>query len=108
MRAALEPLLLAHRVDIFLNGHYHQYERSCRVAQGVCDPRGVVHMTVGMAGPNNYLPWGFVRPEWNRVRSLSHGYTIVDLMNRTHAYIQAVNVSQGGAPLDSFWVTRQQ
>ena len=46
MREALEPLLLRYRVDLVLCGHYHQYERSCRLAAGSCDERGPVHMTV--------------------------------------------------------------
>lgn len=106
MRNALESLLLAHKVDIVLNGHYHQYERTCRVARGACDERGPVHMTVGMAGPSNFLPWALEAPRWSRVRSLSHGHTVIDVMNTTHAYVQAVNATQGGLPLDAFWITR--
>ena len=59
-----------------------------------------------MAGPNNHLPWGLVRPRWNVVQSMSHGATIIDVMNATHAHIEALNAT-GGAALDSFWLTRE-
>lgn len=36
IRSELEPLLEANHVDLFLAGHYHSYERTCKVSQEVC------------------------------------------------------------------------
>ncbi|KAK4419782.1 putative inactive purple acid phosphatase 27 [Sesamum alatum] len=64
---AVEPLLLANKVDLALFGHVHNYERTCAVYQQECkamptkDQNGVdtydntnysapVHVVVGMAG----------------------------------------------------------
>ena len=46
----LEDLLLDADVDIALWGHFHTYQRSCRLRKGVCDESGVQHMVIGMAG----------------------------------------------------------
>jgi len=49
---AVDPVLAKHQVDLFLSGHYHSYERTCPVSQGVCHPDGSapVHIMVGAAG----------------------------------------------------------
>ena len=49
-QAALEPLLLQHRVSAVFAGHYHQYERSCPIARNACAVNGTVHVTAGIAG----------------------------------------------------------
>lgn len=36
IRAELEPLLSAYKVDLFLAGHYHSYERTCKVLEEKC------------------------------------------------------------------------
>ena len=36
LRENLEPLMNSHMVDLFLAGHYHSYERTCKVLNEVC------------------------------------------------------------------------
>lgn len=36
IREYLEPLLNSYRVDLVLAGHYHSYERTCKVFEEVC------------------------------------------------------------------------
>ena len=36
IRDNLEPLLNFYAVDLFLAGHYHSYERTCKVLDEVC------------------------------------------------------------------------
>ena len=36
IREYLEPLLETYYVDLFLAGHYHSYERTCKVLKEVC------------------------------------------------------------------------
>jgi len=59
LRTHLEPLLLQHHVDLCLAGHHHSYQRTCKVADGVCvaeaayrgtEYKAPVHAIVGMAG----------------------------------------------------------
>lgn len=55
LRAALEPLLLRHKVDATWHGHHHSYQRTCHVAQGRCVESqaaagGPVHVVIGGFG----------------------------------------------------------
>ncbi|XLS50057.1 hypothetical protein HN51_010734 [Arachis hypogaea] len=82
--AAVEPLLLANKVDLVLFGHVHNYERTCSVYQNQCkampkkDSKGVdtydhrnysapVHVVVGNAGftldqfPSSVDNWSLIR-----------------------------------------------
>ncbi|XP_071937554.1 probable inactive purple acid phosphatase 27 [Coffea arabica] len=81
---AVEPLLLANKVDLALFGHVHNYERTCAVYRSDCkampkkDKNGIdtydnsnysapVHAVIGMAGftldesPSNADRWSLVR-----------------------------------------------
>ena len=65
LRAILEPLLLAQKVDAVLSGHYHSFQRSCTCRNLTCvDSGGILHYTTGAAGasldditvyPSNYI-----------------------------------------------------
>jgi hypothetical protein len=53
LRAILEPLLLKWGVDVVLAGHYHSFQRSCKMAYLKCvaaGEAGIVHYTTGAAG----------------------------------------------------------
>jgi len=50
LRSSLEPLLLEYGVDVSLWGHFHAYNRLCRLRAGRCDDSGVQHLVIGMAG----------------------------------------------------------
>ena len=53
LRKIMEPLLLQFGVDVVLAGHYHSFQRTCRVANLTCvgeGQAGVVHYTTGAAG----------------------------------------------------------
>merc|ERR1719424_355550 len=43
---------MKHRVNLFISGHYHNWERSCPVAFGKCreDGKAPVHIVAGTAG----------------------------------------------------------
>ena len=48
LRSSLEPLLNLYHVDLMLAGHYHSYERTCKVSEEVCiedmlDPSGTYY-----------------------------------------------------------------
>ena len=54
LRAILEPVLLANNVNVVVAGHYHSFQRSCRMASLKCVApgagAGIVHYTTGAAG----------------------------------------------------------
>jgi len=87
MRAAMEPLLLAARVDIVLNGHVHAYERTHPVAAGAIDEdKGITHVTIGDGGNREHfaLPWLPAQPQWSALREYAYGWGTLEL-NETHA-----------------------
>ena len=57
----VQPLLLRHRVDVYLAGHVHAYERTCVLSgPGVCatsTDAGFVHIVAGMAGNDYQVSW---------------------------------------------------
>ena len=109
MQAALEPLLLRHRVTIVVAGHYHQYERSCRVAAGECMPppsNGTVHITAGIGGVQHHEEWLSPQPAWVETQSVDrYGFMLLEVVNRTHAKVQVVDSTDHDAVFDEFWVT---
>ncbi len=53
---ALEPLLLKHKVDLILQGHDHDYERTAPVKEGMADEaNGIVYVTLGGGGSTLYI-----------------------------------------------------
>ena len=47
IRNSLEPLINLYHVDVVLAGHYHSYERTCKVSEEVCiedmtDEKGIM------------------------------------------------------------------
>ena len=87
LRSAIEPLLDAYSVDVFLAGHYHSYERTCRVLEEVCQEAvvsaqsplvphlqpGTVHITIGSAGASlDGAEWYDVN--WHAFGSYEFGY----------------------------------
>jgi len=51
LQNALEDMLVRHKVDLAIWGHFHAYQRTCPVVNSTCEAqRGVVHIVMGMAG----------------------------------------------------------
>lgn len=57
----VQPLLVKHRVDVYLSGHVHAYERTCVLnGPGECalsTADGFVHIVAGMAGNDYQVSW---------------------------------------------------
>ncbi|XP_009765790.1 probable inactive purple acid phosphatase 27 [Nicotiana sylvestris] len=117
---AVEPLLLANKVDLALWGHVHNYERSCAVYQKECKAlptKGAggidtydntnytapVHAVIGMAGFSlDKFPSD--ADKWSLVRIAEFGYV------RVHATTKALRIEYVNANTrkleDSFQITR--
>lgn len=104
VRQSLEPVLVQYAVDVVLVGHIHVYQRSCRVIAGVCNSRGPVHVTIGMAGNIAQTPW-LDEPAWLVTRSLNHGIGLFTVANSTAMRVQFERDTTGVIE-DDFWVYR--
>ena len=106
MREALEPLMLEHRVTAVVAAHFHQYERSCPVANGVCGDGGSlpVYLTTGIAGLQSSAGWLGETPEWVVVQDdRLNGYARFDAVNATHLHVRAIDAFTDEA-VDEFWL----
>lgn len=78
LRSNLEELLYAAGVDLVLTGHYHAYERTCRVYNGTCRDDGILHVVNGAAGA-----WlddaSYMNVSWSLSRTYQLGYGIVNI-----------------------------
>lgn len=87
MKASMESMLYAHKVDVILSGHVHSYERTAPVYQyqEVCD--GPVQLVIGDGGNKEgpACPWNITDPTWSRFREFSFGHGVLSLVNDTHA-----------------------
>ena len=110
MRKILEPLLLKYRVDVAMHGHYHQYERTCALAESKCvntaaGDAGPVYVTIGTAGKTTQCDWWDPAPAWTKFLSREYGVMKFTVHNNTHltgAYYESLQ----GRLLDSFDVVR--
>jgi hypothetical protein len=88
LRTHLEPLLLQHHVDLCLAGHHHSYQRTCKVADGVCvaaaayqgtEYKAPVHAIVGMAGRRLSVNFETETPAYfESVEKASWGTTVLE------------------------------
>ena len=108
LRGLMEPYLLKYGVDVVVAGHYHSFQRSCRVANLTCvgpSEPGVVHYTTGAAGawldatelyPSNYIDATILG---------QYGYSMAHAPNATAlrlTFFLNVNNTIG----DDVWITR--
>jgi acid phosphatase type 7 len=84
----LESILVEHKVNMVFTGHIHAYLRTANVVNdGVLDPTGPVHITVGAGGRKCEAPFMNLDPEpWVKVRDATiYGYGMFRILNQTHA-----------------------
>jgi hypothetical protein len=60
MRVPMEPLFYAAGVDIVLNGHLHEYERTNSIYDHKVDDCGTVHIIIGDGGNHEGLYTSFI------------------------------------------------
>ncbi|XP_039756844.1 acid phosphatase type 7 isoform X1 [Pararge aegeria] len=115
---SLEPLLREFGVDLVVWAHEHSYERTWplydgRVYNGTEEPYrnpgAPVHIVTGSAGcqedTNKFIPHP---PAWSAFRSSDYGYTRLAAHNRTHLYLEQVDVDLKGQVIDSLWIVKDK
>ncbi|KAF0991563.1 hypothetical protein HZS_6333 [Henneguya salminicola] len=87
----LEPLLIKYKVDFFMAGHYHCYERTCALNNNTCiegkltpENWGVVHLTVGTGGRELNTPQTSYR-HWTKSSTIQYGYGRLEIFDQSHS-----------------------
>ena len=117
MRRAIEPMLLAYRVNAVFVGHVHAYQRTHMVANNtVVDPStgaGIYHFMVGISGKELYQVWRPDNYTWLATRDATFwGTSYLWVPNATHARF-TVNCASGdgyacpSTTIDTFWFTNR-
>ena len=109
----LEPLLRAHRVDLALFGHLHNYERSWPVFNGTVtamsyeNPAATVHAILGMGGDREGLTHAFETPapSWSARRLAQLGYARLTFASAQQMSLQLV-LAADGSVADEFTIKR--
>eukprot|EP01121_Diplochlamys_sp_Union-15-3_P003024 TRINITY_DN1285_c0_g1_i1.p1 TRINITY_DN1285_c0_g1~~TRINITY_DN1285_c0_g1_i1.p1 ORF type:complete len:505 (+),score=80.78 TRINITY_DN1285_c0_g1_i1:262-1776(+) len=109
----IEPLMIKYKVDLYLCGHMHMYERIYPVINGTSitksntyvNPGIPAHVVVGASGV--FLDDTFVDPvpEWSAIRTGEYwGYGQMSI-NSTHLYWSFIDESSGDSK-DEFWIIK--
>lgn len=91
-----EDLFFAAGVDLFINGHEHDYERNWPTYKGNShqsnvDPKSTVYLVTGAAGCQElHEPFTRPQPARSAFRSNNFGYSVMTIHNSTHLQIQQV------------------
>ena len=101
----METLFAKHKVDLFINGHEHDYERNYPVYQSklatppssgapggnasapevVTDPAATIYIVEGCAGDvEHHEPFTRAQPAYSAYRSNTYGYGRMTVYNATH------------------------
>ena len=102
IQKGLEDLLYKYGVDLALWGHYHSYERTCRVYNNKCNPKGTMHVVIGSAGVDTDSTSQY-DVEWSEHLEMNYGYGRVTVSNKSALLWEFVrNVDATVA--DSVWM----
>nr|XP_033812885.1 acid phosphatase type 7 [Geotrypetes seraphini]XP_033812886.1 acid phosphatase type 7 [Geotrypetes seraphini]XP_033812887.1 acid phosphatase type 7 [Geotrypetes seraphini]XP_033812888.1 acid phosphatase type 7 [Geotrypetes seraphini] len=116
---ALEDLFYKYGVDLELWAHEHSYERlwplyDYKVFNGSIEapytnPRAPVHIITGSAGCREMLDPFVPEPRnWSAVRIEDYGYTRMQILNKTHIYLEQVSDDQDGRIVDNIWLIKEK
>ncbi|XP_028597721.2 acid phosphatase type 7 [Podarcis muralis] len=114
----LEDLFYKYGVDLELWAHEHSYERlwpvyDYKVCNGSTEapytnPCAPVHIITGSAGCRERLDPFVPDPrEWSALRIEDYGYTHMQIMNRTHVWLEQVSDDQSGKVVDGIWLIKE-
>ncbi len=78
----LEDLFHHYSVDMAIWGHYHSYERTCKVYKGKCTSTGVVNIVIGSAGASLDSALQY-KVEWSKHLEMNYGYGRVTIANQS-------------------------
>ncbi|ETP45786.1 hypothetical protein F442_07863 [Phytophthora nicotianae P10297] len=90
MKNNMEDILYRNNVDVVVAGHVHAYERSHPVYKEKVVEDGPVFVVLGDAGNREGLAPTYFdpQPEWSAFRQADYGFSLLNVVNRTHASMQ--------------------
>jgi hypothetical protein len=102
LQQAWESILDAHHVDLVLNGHAHDYERSHPLVAGqvVADGAGPVYIVEGGGGAD---PYDVAPQAFTAFALKTYGYVILDI---SPAQLTMTAKSTDGTVIDSYSITK--
>ena len=113
----LEPLFHQFHVDLYINGHVHNYQRTAPIYQGLSidlnpsnvyyNPEATVYITTGGAGSNNDNAKVTIvdAPEWLVAVDEDLSFSTMTVYNQTHLYWKQLNSKDNSVP-DEFWLIK--
>ena len=124
----LEELFFQQGVDLFLNGHEHNYERNWPTYQNKTDqsnvePKATIYIVTGAAGCSElHEPFTRPQPPRSAFRSNNFGYSRMIIHNHTHMRWQQVITDPGdkagnpfftgvepyGTVIDDIWIVQSK
>jgi len=110
----MEPLMKKYKVDLYLSGHMHMYERIYPVYNGTVVETGNVWVNpsatayVVQATGGVFTDWTYIEPKpaWSAVRNDKWGYGRMTTLNSTHLHYEFMHQESGDC-IDEFWIIRQ-
>lgn len=121
LKYGMEEVLFKYGVDLFINGHEHDYERSWPVYNDTSDqsnvnPKGTIYVVTGAAGSSElHEPFTREQPEWSAYRSNTFGYSRMYIHNTTHLHWQQVQTDPTlfgpdlyGRVIDDAWIVQNK
>jgi len=118
LKSYFEDMFYQAGVDVYVNGHVHNYERTAPVYKSkvltanfgpmfdYSKPKAPIYITDGGAGPdggNSKIDWD--APDWFVVGEEDISYSIVTVYNSTHLWWEQW-LSDDGLLADSFWIKK--
>jgi len=106
MRLVLEPIFYDYKVDVFLTGHVHGYERTHHVYNNKTTHGAPIHIIIGTAGTHEGLwdHWLPEQPSWSVFRTaLNWGFNEYTIHNITH-FSGIFRDSDTNEIVDQFWI----
>ena len=133
LRREWEQLFYEHGVDLFINGHEHNYERMYDVApawdaaspwesgkttRATVDMPATTYIVTGDAGNDeNHEPFTRDAPARTALRTDAYGFSRMDVHNATHLHWQQVecdfspdidDIATGHRVIDDVWLVQHQ
>jgi hypothetical protein len=101
----IEELAYKYGVDLFINGHEHDYERNYAIYNFtymggndsmVVNPNATVYIVTGAAGSREgHEPFRLPKPVYSAVRFDTYGYSKMMPVNSTHLYWKQIQTDSG-------------
>lgn len=119
LKKYLESWFKQYKVDLYVNGHVHNYQRTAPVYQGkvtsaydayassYVNPQSTIYVTTGgpgSDGTNSKVDYADA-PNWLIAGEQNYSFSVMNVYNSTHLYWQQLK-SQDNSLSDSFWIIK--